>query len=83
MSQVDGCRGDVMTDVLPWIQDCVCQFYRIPDSSRLQLSLSDTALLYRSHDIYISHMILYASHMMFHIGHVISIQEAIGSDGTI
>lgn len=58
MSQVDGCRGDVMTDVLPWIQDCVCQFYRIPDSSRLQLSLSDTALLYRSHDIYISHMIV-------------------------
>lgn len=47
MSQVDGCRGDVLADALPWIRDCVCRFYKIPDSSRLQLTLSDITLLYR------------------------------------
>jgi hypothetical protein len=37
----------VLTAALPWLRSCVCRYYDISEENTVQLSLADTALLYR------------------------------------
>ena len=47
LKENNGCHGDVSSILTPWLRNCVCRFYTVPDSKLAELSLQDIALMYR------------------------------------